>query len=365
MLSVGLVPATHGRARDAEHDLTPSREDPHFQRSHEMEGTDMVVQQHETLDLQVAGHAGLSNKGGLETSKGVRALAATLLDGALLTARSKEDGSAASAFTATVFDASMKFGREDRTPTWAASVRDPDDGFDALSGLAGLFLNGGFGSTLDDVGADKALYVDQPGEPAIGHNGPAMPVRGLMVPDNNHGEQVMGRAASFDLNIEFCCTEETQVQERHTHSQLVDARVPLSEVGARINADGRDLGGAKSQGKAFARLAVPLLKSLLCNPATRLRQPAPRNVADGNRCLKPKFTAGHLSVDDRVVAVLMNVGGVLGDKEKPSEEAHQQLGEKFVSALDQDIVHDFRTTFGMQEEEGHGAVGSFAVLADA
>jgi hypothetical protein len=187
-----------------------------------------------------------------------------------------------------------------------------------------------------------------------------------------HGSQVpsspvrVTRPLGFDLNDSYVPTE------AFSQGEVLTKRTVLALADSRMNKDGKENSMHKSHGRGFARLAVPLKKSLLCNAAAKPRAPSTKKTppiveAPGRSVKPPSGGVSNLTIDEQAVALLMKAGGVTDgvDNGKPTDLARQQFGEKFVSVMDKELVEDLRSALGLQGAEGTDGVSVLAIDVEA
>ncbi|CAN6287769.1 unnamed protein product [Urochloa humidicola] len=233
------------------------------------------------------------------------------------------------------------------------------------------------------IGADSVIQVDEDGP----HDGLGLienlsnrPQSGVGPTDGSVHDVALSpvrctTGIDFDLNIECVLTADQGISgEPQVQAMPSTTRTVLGTAEGRLNKEGRESSGHKAQGRGVARFAVPLKKSLLCNPTARPKTSHSKKVVGSDEMTEPQTERRHgkastrgctqLTVDDQAVALLIKASGVTEGIEKPTELAQQQFGEKFVNALDGDTVGDMRATFGLQEVEGTGSIGALALDAD-
>ncbi|CAN6290769.1 unnamed protein product [Urochloa humidicola] len=178
----------------------------------------------------------------------------------------------------------------------------------------------------------------------------------------------------FDLNMECGLPEELDLPSHEMEVDNVqDSRKILGTAEGRLNKEARDNAGHKSQQRGLARLAIPLKKSLLCNPTPRPRTNTNKKNSNaetkrietpGGRELKGNVNSQMASVDDKATLLLLKSCGVAVDKSMITEDDQIQFGAKFVMPLQAEMVSDMRGALGMAEEGGAGCLHTLAGVAD-
>ncbi|CAN6381723.1 unnamed protein product [Urochloa humidicola] len=199
-----------------------------------------------------------------------------------------------------------------------------------------------------------------------------------------HGPATRNREL-FDLNLgcESMQEFETSSEENAGGKGPVDGRaqrIVLGEADGRLNKDGRQ--NHKHHARGVARFAVPLKKSLLCNPTVKtksggsgpgLEKKSVRKHASGLSQVTPSMMSGEaaglpkkfLSVPDQATALLMKKSGIIEGDEVPSEEAQAKFREQFIDPLQTTVVGDLRDTFGLSDGGGADLFSAIAIDADA
>ncbi|CAO1943969.1 unnamed protein product [Urochloa humidicola] len=182
---------------------------------------------------------------------------------------------------------------------------------------------------------------------------------GVFVDDSN----VPGNRM-LDLNMD--CADHADLPP------LPPPRTVLGGAEARLNRDGKEHSGPKSHVKGIARLAVPLRKSLFCQPPPKARQGAGKkhSTVVVSKQLDKKTTKGSaagtggLGVEDRATALLLQTAGIISAEGQITAEAEEKFGEKFVEHMESGFVADMRVAFGLPEKGASGSLDSLALIAE-
>ncbi|CAN6241913.1 unnamed protein product [Urochloa humidicola] len=149
--------------------------------------------------------------------------------------------------------------------------------------------------------------------------------------------------------------------------QGAKAREVLGEADRRLNCDERNHPAHRPQPRGIARFAVPLKKSLLCNPMPRSRGGNNKKGAahDDKRIGKAvKKAASAQPPEEKATTLLMRTMGVLSDEELPSTEAQEKFGLEFVAPVLNSLMGNMRNVLGMSTQGGRGVLDELIVEAD-
>jgi hypothetical protein len=146
-------------------------------------------------------------------------------------------------------------------------------------------------------------------------------------------------------------------------------RAVLGNAEGRINKDRQELGLPKNQGRGVPKFVAPLRKSLLCNPFVKTKPMTGKKtstegqqmsqVAKKNIKLAVKGSTG-MTIEEKATILLMKTSGMAVEGEAVSDALQDQFGGQFVNQMDEALVGDMRTAFGIAGERG---VNDFEALA--
>ncbi|CAM0145871.1 unnamed protein product [Urochloa decumbens] len=173
-----------------------------------------------------------------------------------------------------------------------------------------------------------------------------------------------GDPLPFDLNVRC---EELEgnlnlINAKHVaegqHSATVDVRQVLGKAEGRLN---KGAGGHKPPPRGLSRFAIPLSKSLLCNPPVRQRNPAPKKPGSSEVANPAKRSAQGVKFagtdDEQATVFLMKACGIPNVSGTVDGQAQKLLGEQFVIPMQEEAVGDVREAFGLPK------VGEIDVLS--
>ncbi|CAN6233359.1 unnamed protein product [Urochloa humidicola] len=154
---------------------------------------------------------------------------------------------------------------------------------------------------------------------------------------------------------------------RQVLDQGAVAREVLGEADRRLNCDERNPPTHRPQPRGIARFAVPLKKSLLCNPVPRSRGGNNKKGAahEDKRIGKAvKKAAPAQPAEEKATTLLMRTMGVLSDEELPSADAQEKFGLEFVAPVLNSLMGNMRNVLGMPTQGGRGVLDELIVEAD-
>ncbi|CAN6276982.1 unnamed protein product [Urochloa humidicola] len=168
---------------------------------------------------------------------------------------------------------------------------------------------------------------------------------------------------SFDLNVAVQAAEEIG----QSKGMQPTIRKVLGAADTRLNKEGKEHSGQKTFGKGILRLAVPLKKSLLCNPAHKAKTGQPKKQAEASSQLMPDRKVGrnsakgftNASMEDKATSFLLESCGIIEKNGRITAAAEEQFGEQFINQMKADLVGNMRTAFALPV----GAEGVIDVLA--
>ncbi|CAO2035919.1 unnamed protein product [Urochloa humidicola] len=152
------------------------------------------------------------------------------------------------------------------------------------------------------------------------------------------------KAPLFDLNVgcgDGSCTLGAD-----------SARIILGGADARLNKEKKTMGGPKAHAKGMARFAVPLKKSLLCNPPVKCR------TGQGKKCsvlpagpvkisTATSAPTSTMSIEDKATSLLLEAGGIISKGEAVTADGEEQFGERFVEHITLEMEGEMRKVFGL------------------
>ncbi|CAN6273964.1 unnamed protein product [Urochloa humidicola] len=174
-------------------------------------------------------------------------------------------------------------------------------------------------------------------------------------PISNMGSLLDG--LPFDLNQELTVLQndaESQPAE-HRDRALMDA------TERQLNREAPQGSFHKSAPRTVTRFAVPLKRSLLCNPMLRSKSQSTKKQTQVECAVEKKKSSksvarnSNMSIDEQATVILMKATGVIDETAKLTEEAQQKFGEQFVDPLQDEPVCDIRIALGIPGK-GHADV---------
>lgn len=124
--------------------------------------------------------------------------------------------------------------------------------------------------------------------------------------------------------------------------------------------------------RGLPKFTVPLRMSLLCNPASKVKNSQCKKSSDavvpmGKKNIKvaAKGVRG-VPAEAQATAILLTTTGVHADELGPDSSALEVFGDHFINPLQQDLASNFRNALGLQEDmaAGQGCLDALAVFAD-
>ncbi|CAL4936175.1 unnamed protein product [Urochloa decumbens] len=228
-----------------------------------------------------------------------------------------------------------------------------------------VHVDSGGKASIEDLNAVQAgleVMADRPESDLPCDAGLVQPHGGLLIDLNE------GCADGLDAANLMGSENGVMANEDGSSTEAVESgtdREVLREADGRLNRNGRDL-SQRSQPRGIARFAVPLKKSLLCNPVTRNKSVLAKKGGNDNKRAGKVVKKGvaEQPVEEKATVLLMRTMGVLSDAEMPSAEAQEQFGLEFVTPVRQDLMGNMRTVFGMPMQGGAGVLEELVAEAD-
>ncbi|CAO2203873.1 unnamed protein product [Urochloa humidicola] len=134
-------------------------------------------------------------------------------------------------------------------------------------------------------------------------------------------------------------------------SEMVQESVlsPVDAGCSQMNA--KDLNPNKQSTRGISRLAVPLKRSLLCNPIIKPKLTTVKKCNSSvSAALKQRVGrrgSRVIPVEEKATAMLLKSSDIIGEEETVSEVAQEKFGEQFVGPLGSDLMCNMRNALGM------------------
>ncbi|CAN6349849.1 unnamed protein product [Urochloa humidicola] len=185
---------------------------------------------------------------------------------------------------------------------------------------------------------------------------------------NEEQENLPPNSVGFMQNVadEGLFTEEQGVEA------LQESRLPSG------NEDNGGMGKKQREGKehmihktaprGIPRLAVPLKRSLLCNPSAKPKNSAMKKCSKHEIASLKESAGGKkyqaLPIEIQASTLLMKASDIIKDKEEISDEAHDKFGEQFVEQMNASLVGNLREALGLPDVGGPDVLRALTVDAD-
>ncbi|CAL4964633.1 unnamed protein product [Urochloa decumbens] len=176
----------------------------------------------------------------------------------------------------------------------------------------------------------------------------------------------------FDLNLLFENPEEDALQEAQLNQDGAELCLrAVEELTLDVTttaSEGPNTPRHRKHAKGLARLVVPLKKSLLCNPT-----PRPKAQHGKKAAAEPPVTPGGKNtkggskgtVEEQAAVFLIRNSGIVNATGHIKDSDQQHFGEQFFKPIQDTLVGNMRSAFGLPSEGQLDSLGALAIDAEA